>query len=326
MTQVAIRSRVENIAPGEGGFRNRLFDLSVGLVEDLSSRGAMNGGTTGFSPDFQIALPYRGLFVWHVGHDEVVGDANQAIFVTGGEDYRLSQPVRDGFAELIITPAPWVVAELAHATGGPLRRHALFRRRSRRLNPSLQSFGALFLRWATGPSEVDALAAEEVVLALIRSALDEDAPLSTPAPSTERLIRRTKAFLQSELAQPIRLMDIGRAVGASPAYLTQVFRQVEGIPLHQYLTQLRLARALIELPETDDLTGLAMEVGFSSHSHFSASFHRSFGRTPSQFRELSRRRVLPTVEALRVSGSGGSRDPQRALKIPVHDRPPAGCS
>jgi hypothetical protein len=56
MTQVALRSPVENIAPGEGGFRNRLFDLSVGLVEDLSSRGAMNGGTTGFSPDFQIAL------------------------------------------------------------------------------------------------------------------------------------------------------------------------------------------------------------------------------------------------------------------------------
>jgi len=276
--------------------RRCLFDLSVALVEDVASPGTVpENGTRAFSPDFQIALPYRGLFVWHVGEDEVVGDANQAIFVTAGEACRLTQPLAGGFGELIFTPAASVVAELAHELGGALRGHALFRRRSRFLTPGLQSFRALFLRWARAPAGVDALAAEELVLAFLRAALEADRPLPVPGRATQKLIRRTKAFLEAELSQPIRLADVGRAVGASPAYLTHVFRLVEGVPLHQYLTQLRLARALEELPEADDLTGLALELGFSSHSHFSASFHRAFRTTPSEFRQRSRRRVQPSI-------------------------------
>jgi hypothetical protein len=48
-------------------------------------------GAESYSPRFQLALPYRGFFVWHVGGDDAAGDANQAIFVTGGEEYRMSQ-------------------------------------------------------------------------------------------------------------------------------------------------------------------------------------------------------------------------------------------
>jgi AraC-like DNA-binding protein len=77
-------------------------------------------------------------------------------------------------------------------------------------------------------------------------------------------------------------------VGASPAYLTDVFRRIEGVPLHRYLTQLRLARALVELPHASDLTTLAIDLGFSSHSHFTAVFRRAFGCTPSRFRDSSR--------------------------------------
>jgi AraC-like DNA-binding protein len=59
-----------------------------------------------------------------------------------------------------------------------------------------------------------------------------------------------------------------RAVGVSPAYLTDLFRRVEGVPLHGYLTQLRLARALVELPNAADLTTLALALGFSSPQSF----------------------------------------------------------
>lgn len=283
--------------------RTRLLDLSVGLVEDVQSAdGPEPVSLGGFSPEFQLALPYRGFFVWHVGRDEVAGDANQALFVTGGERYRLSQPVAGGFAELIVTPAAGVVAELAHGTGrGDLRFHPLFRRRSRRLTPRLQGFRARFLTWASSGAEP--LEAEELVLALLRASLaetvrpplDQPAQPARPGRSTQRLIRRTKGFLEAELAKPIRLIDIGRAVGASPLYLTQVFRAVEGIPLHQYLTQLRLAHALDALPSTDDLTQLALDVGFSSHSHFTSRFRRAFGMTPSTFRQLSRRRLRPAL-------------------------------
>jgi AraC family transcriptional regulator len=285
--QLALQNPPER---GIGTLRSRtcLFDLAIGLVEDVRAAGGLNESDgEAFSAEFQVALPYRGLFVWHVGHDEVVGDANQALFVTGGERYRMSHPVAGGYAELIVTPAAPIVAELGHESAGALASHALFRRRSRRVSPSLQSLRAQLLIRALGASKDDALAAEEHVLALLRSALDNDAPRQNPGRSTQKLIARTKAYLQAELAHPIRLADVGSAIGASPVYLTQLFRAVEGIPLHRYLTQLRLARALVELPHANDLTQLALELGFSSHSHFSARFHAVFGTTPSQFREQS---------------------------------------
>jgi AraC family transcriptional regulator len=115
-----------------------------------------------------------------------------------------------------------------------------------------------------------------------------DLKVDRSAPSTRRLIARTKRFLEAAFANPLRLADIAEAVGASPAYLTDVFSRVEGVPLHRYLTQLRLARALVELPDARDLTTLALSLGFSSHSHFTASFRRAFGCTPSQFRKATR--------------------------------------
>lgn len=267
--------------------RRCLFDLSVGLVEDVRASAPRGTAVEGFSPDFQVALPYRGFFVWHVGRDEVVGDANQALFVAGGEAYRMSHPLPGGYAELIITPGESIVSELGHARGAA-RPHPLFRRRSRRLSPRLQSARARLLSWPRAPAQADPIAAEELVLLLLRMSFDEHRPVPMPAPSTQRLMRRTKAFLEAELAKPLRLTDIGRAVGSSPLYLTQLFRAMEGVPLHQYLTQLRLARALAELPHANDLTQLALNVGFSSHSHFTARFRRAFGTTPSAFRRSSR--------------------------------------
>jgi AraC family transcriptional regulator len=275
--------------------RARLLDLSVGLVEDVRSPGEAGPAREQFSAQFQVALPYQGLFVWHVGDDEVVGDANQALFVTGGEGYRMTHPVEGGYGELIVTPTESVMAELAHTSGGVLEAHPLFRRRSRRLTTELQGFRARFLGWARHADTTDGLASEEIVLSLLRAALDDHGRRQIPGRSTARLIRRTKAFLEAELTRPIRLTEVGRAVGASPLYLTQVFRAVEGIPLHGYLNQLRLARALTVLPHADDLTALALDVGFSSHSHFSAKFRRAFGTTPSQFRQLSRLRVRPAL-------------------------------
>jgi len=113
-------------------------------------------------------------------------------------------------------------------------------------------------------------------------------PRGRPTDPTRRLIRRAKEFLEAELSSSIQLKDVGQAVGASPTYLTDLFRRMEGVPLHQYLTRLRLARALVELRDTDDLTALALELGVSSHSHFTATFRRRFGCTPSEFRQTTR--------------------------------------
>jgi AraC-like DNA-binding protein len=93
--------------------------------------------------------------------------------------------------------------------------------------------------------------------------------------------------LASDLARRWTLAEIAAEVRGSPVCLTQVFQQVEGIPLYRlyrYQLRLRLARALDLIAHYDDLTDMSQDLGFSSHSHFSATFREAYGRSPSEFR------------------------------------------
>jgi AraC-like DNA-binding protein len=271
--------------------RRRLLDFTVGLVEDLRrSPVPAEKGSEGFCSDYQICLPYRGLFVWHVAKEDVLGDPTQIVFVRGGEAYRMSSLSERGYAELIVTPDIEILAELAHVNGRPLFEHPLFRQRTVRATPQLQAARARLLHSASCRSDWECLHAEETLVAMLRTALQNDVGhLKATSAATARLIRRTKEVLNDRLAERWRLLDIAKAVGASPAYLTDLFTKIEGVSLHQYLTQLRLSRALLELPHVNDLTALALELGFSSHSHFTFAFRRAFGCTPSAFRERTRR-------------------------------------
>src|ERR671913_2347126 len=147
--------------------RRPLLTLSVACVEDLRRAGVRPGkGREGFCSDFQVCLPYRGIFVWHVGGDDVVGDANQVVVCRPGESFRMSGPSPGGYAEMIITPDRDVLSEVAKVKGQPLDDHRLFRRRSWRAGPGLQDLRTRFLHWARGSSPVDTLEAEELVLFL----------------------------------------------------------------------------------------------------------------------------------------------------------------
>ena len=59
------------------------------------------------------------------------------------------------------------------------------------------------------------------------------------------LVDRAKLVLASDPAQRWTLGEIATDVGVSPVYLTQVFQQVEEMPLYRYQLQLRLARSLL---------------------------------------------------------------------------------
>ena len=101
-------------------------------------------------------------------------------------------------------------------------------------------------------------------------------------------VRRAKAALHDCPDGRLSLSQIASDLGVTPIYLTQTFKRSEGIPLYRYQTHLRLGRALARLPEQDDITDLAFELGFSSHSHFTAAFRSEFGMTPSRYRSEAR--------------------------------------
>ena len=114
--------------------------------------------------------------------------------------------------------------------------------------------------------------------------------------SAER-VERVIAVLRKDLSNPPSLEDLGRLAGCSPFHLSRTFSAATGLTIPQYTRQLRLERAAELLRSGKfNVTEAAMEVGYSSLSHFSQAFHETFGccpglyplRTPTQKKGLRR--------------------------------------
>jgi Transcriptional regulator containing an amidase domain and an AraC-type DNA-binding HTH domain len=100
--------------------------------------------------------------------------------------------------------------------------------------------------------------------------------------------------LAASIAMAHPLADVARSLNASPFHLAHVFREEVGQSLHQYLVRLRLVAALDHLAAgATDLSMLALELGFSNHSHFSVTFRRTFGVSPSEARRRLTAASLP---------------------------------
>jgi AraC family transcriptional regulator len=232
----------------------------------------------------QLVFPYRGVYVRHVGYDQTVAEANQVLFFNTSESYRVSHPVPGGDGSLTVVISELQLRELAPVTF--LRPGAVlaFRRQRLRIDARTQVLVAL-LRHSLHSNIAEPLEAESLALTLVRRVLG---PRTTHAAGAstgrQRLVDRVKLVLTSDLARRWTLAEIAAEVRGSPVYLTQVFQQVEGLPLYRYQLRLRLARALDLLAQYDDLTTLSLDLGFSSHSHFSAAFRQAYGRSPTKFK------------------------------------------
>ena len=101
--------------------------------------------------------------------------------------------------------------------------------------------------------------------------------------SAER-VEKVVAMLSKNLATPPALEEIGRAVGCSAFHLSRTFSTATGMTIPQYLRQLRMERAAELLRSGKfNVTETALEVGYSSLSHFSHAFHETFGCCPGLY-------------------------------------------
>lgn len=153
----------------------------------------------------------------------------------------------------------------------------------------------------------DPLAVDEAVLAVLERVLALTYGGDTAGPSRpgrpHPLARRAREYLRERYRETATLDEIAAAVGSSVFHLCRVFKSETGLTLHAYRQELRLRRALELIAEPgSDLTSVALTLGFSSHSHFSATFRAAFDTTPSRFRRHpSRRRIRELTDRLRVS-------------------------
>lgn len=92
-------------------------------------------------------------------------------------------------------------------------------------------------------------------------------------------------YIRSNFAQKLKLEDVAHAVHLSPNYLSAKLKHFLGISFSDYLTGLRLevAKTLLEATESP-VSEIAERSGFESVSHFSYSFRKKYGVTPTGYR------------------------------------------
>ncbi len=79
---------------------------------------------------------------------------------------------------------------------------------------------------------------------------------------------------------------LARAIGASPSHLSASFREEVGLPLKEYMTELRIAAAKwLFLEAGQKLDAVAQQVGLHDGSHLSKLFVRHTGRRPGAYRK-----------------------------------------
>jgi AraC-like DNA-binding protein len=102
--------------------------------------------------------------------------------------------------------------------------------------------------------------------------------------------QKVVAILKQSLAEPPPLEEMGRRVGCSHFHLSRIFTQEMGKTISAYLRDLRMERAAELLREGKmNVTEAAMEVGYSSLSHFTVAFRETFACCPGLY-PLSARR------------------------------------
>jgi AraC family transcriptional regulator len=147
----------------------------------------------------------------------------------------------------------------------------------------------------------DVLFVEEAVLGVLGdllAGLFTVRPLAGPVVHRD-LVEQARAHLGATFASSDGLAGLARALSVSAYHLCRLFKRHTGLTIHAYRRQLRLRRSLELLAEPgSDLLTVALTVGFSGHSHFSAAFRAVFGLRPTDVRGLSRSRQMLLTQTL----------------------------
>jgi AraC-like DNA-binding protein len=250
---------------------------------------------SGPASDALFVFPRRGVWIEHEGQDPFVADANTVTYYNKGQCYRRRRLSQHGDRCEWFTVAPDALAETlsAHDPSAVDRLETPFPFTRGPSDPDSYLRQRMVFHHVTNESNPDRLFVEEAVLSILadvsRLAYEMGgAPLKlrTGQRSDAEVVEAARETIAQRFTENLSLSDIARTVSSPVFRLARVFRSRTGFSLHAYRNQLRLRAALEQLDDPGvDLIDIALDLGFSSHSHFTETFRRSFGKTPSAVRE-----------------------------------------
>lgn len=282
--------------------RRTLFDGELLQIGHIVARPASTEcGEVEVSDLNVVALPLAGVFEKHDGpRQSALATPTHALLIQAGKPYRLSFPgcIGDRCLALRFSSAS-LARVMPEAMAGDAFDASAFAKQA--LLPAAVLLARSQLVRGFARRQVDALEAEELGIGLLVSSLRAARIQrfarrngATASGGSGRRLRQIERVREAVWTQPERrwaLGDLADLASISPCHLAHVFRTEVGMPVYQYVLRARLARALDAVLDSDtDLTTIALDSGFASHSHFTARFRACFGHTPLELR----RGIRPT--------------------------------
>jgi AraC family transcriptional regulator len=266
--------------------RKTLFASDALTIGAFAARPTSDGcGEVERQVSHTVVLPVSGVFSRHDAPSRhVTGTPSHAVLVAADTPYRISYPGAIGDRALTLR-FDHPVDELHEPRGA-----------AETASHGLLPPGAIILRnllWTRLQSaEADGFAVEALGLDLLDLALTSmRAGGSFVRRSAQvrwmRALARVKEAVAVAPAERWSVAKLAKVANLSPFHLCHVFRHTVGTAVYDYVVQERLARSLDAVLDGGDITTIALDAGFASHSHFTARFRKFFGCTPTALRRAA---------------------------------------
>jgi len=306
MLTAGAERRYQNIARDGRSLDEVIFSTeSVTAARFRVSRKDPRFRDTGPAMHCAVTFPRTAVWIRYAGSSSFVADPTVSTIYNPGQEYTRSELSADGDRCDWLAVSPAIALAIA-ASFDPSTQHRADRpfareRASvdRRLYLSQRHFFARLEQGATDPLE-----AEEIIIGYVSAVIRNSYQLqrASRAPSTTEahrdLAQRARAEIVRSLGMQLTLGELSSKLGVSAFHLCRIFRKETGTTLHGLRLDLRLRIALERLAAGDaDISRIALDLGFSSHSHFSALVRRHYGRNPTAIRSLVQTR--PGVDLAR---------------------------
>jgi len=125
--------------------------------------------------------------------------------------------------------------------------------------------------------------AKTLIMVWLFTRSEDLATKSRVSPETRQAIEKAQSILEKNMTDPPALEHLAAEVAMGLSKFKQMFPKVCGVPPYTYLRRIRLERAMKLLAQNGlSVTEAALEVGYSSLSHFTKAFTAHYGIKPSR--------------------------------------------